>query len=125
MSLISIYAKRNGKIPEGVKVAQKKGGKKTRPIQSSSEIIEEIYSEKFSESESGIIEEDIPKASDSLSSKKVKKIQESDSIIDEVHSAQLSKSDPNTHDDSIVDEATPAVADSDIESEIIEEDSII
>lgn len=80
MSLIAIYAKRNGKIPENVKVAPTKGskdkkvGKKTRPIQSSSEILEEIYSEKFSESESGIIEEDIPKASDSLSSKKVKKV---------------------------------------------------
>jgi hypothetical protein len=80
LSLIAIYAKRNGKIPENVKVAptkgskDKKGGKKARPIQSSSEILEEIYSEKFSESESGIIEEDIPKASDSLSSKKVKKV---------------------------------------------------
>lgn len=49
---------------------------------------------------------------------------ESDSIIDEVQSAQLSKSDPIKDDDSILDDAAPAIDDSQIESDIME-DSII
>jgi hypothetical protein len=46
--------------------------------------MEEIYSEKFSEANDDIIEEDIPMASDSQNSKKPTKVLESDSIVDEV-----------------------------------------
>lgn len=155
LSLIAIYAKKNGKLPseDGAKPSSKirsqardsrgnapltskrsaAANKKAALAHSSSEIVEDIYSEKFDdEAIDEDISEDIPMASSASNSgplkgaqakgQKGKKIIESDSIVDDVIAASLSKS--GGQDDSIMDEASAAVDDSQIESDIME-DSII
>lgn len=132
-SLISIFARKNGKAPsedkEGPssKIKSKKQEQllkvpKKNIKHSSSEIVEDIYSEKFSDIQEDIIDESIPAASSLVSSKK--KINQSDSIIDEIQSAAITTSGQNKTDSVIEDNVQSAIDDSIKEDSIIE-DSII
>lgn len=134
LSLISIYAKKNGKPPSAGKEgpSSKIRSKAHKPASkqikhSSSEIVEDIYSEKYSDIQEDI-DESIPAASASGSGsrdQKKKDVVKSDSIIDEIQSAAITGSGQHKDSDSAIEDVAESAVDDSIKEDSIMEDSII